>query len=85
MTINWTGIAITVGIAILRNLCGWGVKALEDGKIEHYEWKQLGVTTAKIIALTAVGAFGLDLEAAKAAALAFGLDFIKREFTQTKA
>lgn len=82
MEINWTGIGITVGVAILRNLCGWGLRALEDGRIDKYEWRQLWKTSAKIVALTAVGAFGLDLEAGKAAALAFGIDFLRREVKQ---
>lgn len=77
MTLDWKAIVITLAFALGRNLCGWGHKALEDGKIERWELAQLGKTTLKIAVITAGASFGFNLATSEAAGLAMLADVLK--------
>lgn len=73
-------------IVVGKNIYGWLKTADADGKIESYEWRQLGVTLAKygvsIAAIVTGGqAIGLDIGPEVAAGLTAIGDFIRGYFT----
>lgn len=74
-----------VGVPVLRSIAGWAENSLADGKIDKYEWAQLGETIVRIGTMGSLAYFGLngagvDVTALGAAAGAAVLDFILRAF-----
>lgn len=49
-----------VGASVLRSVGGWGVNAWKDGKVEPFEWKQLGATLISVVSLSLIASIGLD-------------------------
>lgn len=49
-----------VGASVLRSVGGWAVNAWKDGKVEPFEWKQLGATLISVTSLSLIAAIGLD-------------------------
>ena len=62
--------------AVLRSLGGWLENAMKDGKIELFEWGQLGATIFRVGVMSLGGIYGLDLTPIAAAGSALVLDFI---------
>lgn len=64
--------------ATARSVVGWANKALEDGKIEDYEYKKLIATVLRVGLLGAIAAYfpGLDLSWISATAVALAADYI---------
>lgn len=76
-------------MAIGRNVYGWLQKALEDGKIEKYEWSQLGQTVLRMGIFATFTYFGLnginvDINAADATAIAGLVDVLRSMFQKKK-
>jgi len=72
-----------VGLPVIRSVAGWLENALEDGKIEAFEWTQLGSTVLRLGIIGFATFFGLnglgfDVNVLGAAGSAFILDFILR-------
>ena len=84
MTLDWKPIAVTLLFALGRNLCGWAIKASEDGKFEKWEFLELLKSSIKIGGVTAAASFGLNLAVPQAAGLATLADFLKREIVGAK-
>ncbi len=63
-----------LGGAVLRNVQGWLPTALKDG-IDSYEWKQLAVTTVRVVFVAGSLHFGLDVAEEAATAVAMLADF----------
>ncbi len=77
----WEELAALVGIPVLRSVAGWAENALKDGKIENFEWKQLGETVVRVGFIGAATYFGLnevgyDISALGAGAAAIIIDVI---------
>lgn len=91
----WEEILSLVGFPVLRSVAGWIENALQDGKIEAFEWKQLGETVLRV-GIIGVGTYfglnsaGVDISAFGAGAAAVVLDMIlnaikkKKEVVTTK-
>lgn len=45
---DYTSLGIAMGIPVLRSIFGWAENALEDGKIEAFEWRKLGSTVLRV-------------------------------------
>jgi len=58
-------IGIVVLIPVIRSVSGWLTKALEDGKVSTFEWKQLTSTVIRVGVIGVAGYFSLN---------GFGLD-----------
>ena len=70
-----------IGIPVVRGVAGWIQNALEDGKIDKFEWAKLGETIVRIGVIGAGTYFGLngmgmDVSALGAFAGAMILDII---------
>jgi len=70
---DWSLLAIP-GAALARNVSGWFETANADGKIDDYELKQLGITVARFVVISAGLMFGLNLDAFEAAGAAILVD-----------
>jgi hypothetical protein len=46
--LEWLQLWPIVGIPIIRSLAGFLENALEDGKIDGFEWAQLGSTVLRV-------------------------------------
>lgn len=90
----WPEVLALVGFPVLRSVAGWIENALADGKIEGFEWKQLGETILRV-GIIGVGTYfglnsmGVDINAFGAGAAAVVLDFIlsaikKKAVVETK-
>jgi hypothetical protein len=64
------------GAALARNIAGWFETAKADGKIDDYEWKQLGITVARFVIIGGGLMLGLKLDAFEAAGSAILVDFV---------
>lgn len=62
------GAGVLVGVA--TNLAGWLENAMKDGKIDKYEIGKLGATVMKVLILTLMIYYGLDVSSVEAAGLA---------------
>lgn len=77
--------AVLSGLTIFgRNLYGWIINSFKDGKIQDYEWKQLGTTIVKLGGLAlflflgiSVVVPGISIE--QSAMLAALIDVLKSE------
>ena len=79
------GGAIIVG----RNLFGWFMNSMKDGKIDEYEWGQLGQTIVKLAGMSVFLYFGIGaivpgVDAEASTALAALIDILKSEFKKNK-
>ena len=72
----WPEIITVVGAGVFRNVAGWVENALEDGKFEGYEWKQLLGTTARVAVLGSAAYIGLGTGILPAAGIAVGIDLV---------
>ena len=63
-------LAIPVIAGGIRNVAGWFEASLKDGKIQSYEWGQLGKTVVEVVVLAVAAMYGLGLDAASASGLA---------------
>jgi len=53
-------IGIVIGVPLIRSVGGWLTKALEDGKITPFEWKQLTSTVVRVGIIGIAGYFSLN-------------------------
>ena len=75
---------IILGTPIVRSLAGWIQKALEDGKIDSYEWKQL-LSTFLRMTIPAVALFyGLSLPVEVSAAIPLLAEYVYDLFKKVK-
>ena len=51
---------------VIRNIAGWLENALKDGKINAYEWGQLGKTVVETVVLAFSAGFGFNLDLTQA-------------------
>lgn len=51
---------VACGIPIARGVAGWLENALEDGKIEDFEWRQLGATVMRVGTIGVLAYYGLN-------------------------
>lgn len=77
----WKEIMALVGIPVVRSVAGWAENALKDGKIEAFEWRQLGETVLRVgiigfAAFFGLNGSGIDISAIGAGASAVVLDFV---------
>lgn len=63
-----------IGAGLLRAVAGWVENAWKDGKIDDFEWKQLGGTIVKYFSLVMLLMVGLPIGESVAAAA--GLDVV---------
>ena len=64
-----------LGAPIVRSVAGWLENALEDGKIDKFEWSQLAGTVFRV-GIIGIGLLvGFDLEPIAAAGTAVVADF----------
>jgi len=80
----WTEVITTVGVAVGRSITGWLGNALKDGKIDTYEWGQLGSTVVRIAILTLGLSYGLNLETTAAAFSALAGDYVLSALNKKK-
>lgn len=80
--LDWKSFVVPLLLVLGRNLTGWGLKALEDGKIEPYEVRELLKTSVKIMALSVAASFGFVYGIGQTAAAVTFLDLIKREISE---
>lgn len=71
-----TPILYVTGAALVRNIAGWAENSFEDGQIQDYEWKELGVTFFRVGIVGVALAYGLDLSGFQAAGGAILGDFL---------
>ena len=62
---------VGLGTVIFRNVTGWIKNSLSDGKIQDYEWSQLGITTIQVGGLFIASYYGLGCDEWMSAGLAF--------------
>lgn len=82
-------IGILVGIPILRSISGWAIKALEDSKVETFEWRLLCSTVLRVgliglVAYLGLNAMGIDIGALGTATGAFVFDLILNAIKKNK-
>ena len=74
---------------MIRSVAGWLEKALADGKIEDYEWKQLGETVLRTGVPATALCFGFNLPVGYAVAIPLVADYayhyIKKIVTAAKS
>jgi len=67
-------------VPLARGVFGWIENALEDGKIEDFEWQQLGATAVRIVTLSIFAYYGInaffDIDAFSTIAGVTAVDFI---------
>lgn len=84
-------IMFSVMFPVFRNVFGWLENALEDGKIEKYEWTQLGNTLVRILTPVIIVGLGVEFIDADQAitvatsAVATLIDFIWSKVNKNKA
>jgi len=78
--------AVLGGLTVIgRNIYGWFMNSIADGKIQDYEWKQLGATFIKLGGLAAFLFFGINavvpgISVEQSTALAALIDVLRSEF-----
>jgi len=77
----WTEISALIVVPIIRSVGGWLENSFKDGKIDDFEWKQLGETVLRVGLLGAatyygLSGFGVDITAWTAGFAAFFVDKI---------
>lgn len=66
---DWT-LVIPVIAGGIRNIAGWFEASLKDGKIQTYEWAQLGKTVVEVVVLAVSAMYGLGMDVTQASGLA---------------
>ena len=79
--IDWNSLFIVVGTPILRSVGGWVENALKDGKIDTFEWAQLGSTVVRVgiiggAAFIGFNAVGFDVPALATGAGTIVFDYL---------
>jgi len=76
-----------VGAGLARSIAGWLENSLEDGKINDFEWKQLGATVVRVglFGLVIVYFPGVEVTYIEAAAAAIGGDLVLQVVKKFKA
>jgi hypothetical protein len=74
-------ITTLVLVPVARSIAGWLENALDDGKINSFEWKQLGATVLRVgmigfATYFGLGEMGFDVNALGAGASAVLVDFV---------
>lgn len=72
---------VLLGSALFRNLWGWAQKSFEDGAISEYEWRQLVVTSFRVLGVTMAAYWslsfaGIDIPLVAAAFGGVAFDFM---------
>ena len=67
-----------VGVPVGRSICGWVEKAMADGKIETFEWKQLAETVLRTGIPGAALLWGFSLPLGYAVAIPLIVDYAYR-------
>ena len=84
---NWVIIAPVVAGG-LRNVIGYVENCLKDGKMDVYEWGQLGKTVIENVTIAVAAMFGLGMDPVQASGLAvlgsFLLSAIKKSAAVVK-
>jgi len=75
-----TGLTI-IGGTVVRNLFGWWENAFRDGKIDKYEWGQLGTTLLRVALLTVALMYGANLDAFQGMSIGIILDYVVQKVT----
>jgi len=79
---EWTILAPVIAGAA-RNVIGYVENCLKDGKMDAYEWGQLGKTVVENAAIAVSAMFGLGMDVAQASGLAvlisYGLSALKKK------
>jgi len=65
-----------VGAGLIRSVLGWLKHSMADGKIEDFEWKELGSTIIRVGLIGVIVAYfpGLDISWFEASIVALGGD-----------
>ena len=71
-----SGILFGVGAIAIRSVTGWLENSLEDGKIQKYEWLELGSTALRLGLITTGLYLGLELGTVEAVSSGVVLDMI---------
>ena len=71
-----------IGAGLLRSVAGWIENSWKDGKIDSFEWKQLGGTMVKYFSLVMLLMVGLPIGESVAAAA--GLDIVSNAIKSKK-
>ena len=78
--------AVVGGLTVIgRNIFGWAMNSLKDGKIQDYEWKQLLETVVKLGGMALFLWFGINaivpgIDPTQATGLAALIDVLRSEF-----
>lgn len=80
----WSEILTTFGVAFGRSITGWMQNAFKDGKIDSFEWSQLGATVVRIAVLTIGISYGIGLDTAAAAFSALAGDLVLSALAKKK-
>jgi len=60
---------IPIGAGLLRNVAGWLENSFKDGKVNAYEWGQLGKTILEIFVIAIAAYYGLGTDMVASSAL----------------
>ena len=75
-------VILALGVGAFRALSGWATKAMKDGKIEAFEWKELAATLLKYVAGGIL--LGMGVDPAMGLAGIFGLDLVGDQIKRVK-
>jgi TRAP-type mannitol/chloroaromatic compound transport system substrate-binding protein len=75
-------IYLVVAVPIIRGVAGWLQNALEDGKIDAFEWRKLASTMLRLGIPAFALYWGLDLDVEVAASLPLIIDYLLGVFSQ---
>lgn len=78
----WEPMLVSALFAVGRNVVGWAESSLANGKIEDYEWKQLGSTVLRMTVFGIAAFYGLDavvgnISPVEAGAITTLIDYIR--------
>ena len=77
-------ILVTLGVAVGRSITGWMTNAFKDGKIDDFEWSQLGATIIQVAVLTVGISYGFKLDTTASAFGALVGSYIISALTKKK-
>jgi len=84
ISFDWT-LAIPLVAGGIRNIAGWLEASLKDGKVDRYEWSQLGSTVLQVAVISFAAMFGLGLDPASASGIgvlgSIGISAVKKAGT----
>ena len=80
--LGFFGAAAPVVVVGLRNVYGWIMESLKDGKIQSYEFSQLAKTLLSVGSLALFLSLGTDLSGVDSAGIASAIDVGRNDFLQ---